>query len=276
MRKRRFCVKLCVERTRDLGHYLRVVLGYTRKKKLEDNLDEDFLDPYHVAVMTENLEHLDILWKFLRHGKSDLYCYAAERGKCKIVQVIIDRMKDKNPQVKKNNFFFISYFYQNFFLQIFDGLTLLHCVAGNGHADVVKLMMDRIPDKNPKTFDGRCPIHFAASKGHFQTVQLIMEEIQDKNPKTDRGITPLHLASQNGHLETVICIMNKINEDKRSPKDESGRTPLHYACENGHVDVVKYILEQIDDKNPRDKRGRTPLWYAAKFCHVDVLKCIKM
>ena len=68
-------------------------------------MDEDFLDPYHVAVMTENLEHLDILWKFLRHGKSDLYCYAAERGKCKIVQVIIDRMKDKNPQVKKQFFF---------------------------------------------------------------------------------------------------------------------------------------------------------------------------
>ena len=99
-----FCVKLCVERTRDLAHYLRVVLGYTRKKNLEDNLDEDFLDPYHVAVMTENLEHLDILWKFLRHGKSDLYCYAAERGKCKIVQVIIDRMKDKNPQVQIDNF----------------------------------------------------------------------------------------------------------------------------------------------------------------------------
>ena len=53
--------------------------------------------------MTENLEHLDILWKFLRHGKSDLYCYAAERGKCKIVQVIIDRMKDKNPQVQTTN-----------------------------------------------------------------------------------------------------------------------------------------------------------------------------
>ena len=99
------CVKLCVERTRELAHYLRLVLGYTRKKKVEeDNLDEDFLDPYHVAVMTENLEHLDILWKFLRHGKSDLYCYAAERGKCKIVQVIIDRMKDKNPQVQIDNF----------------------------------------------------------------------------------------------------------------------------------------------------------------------------
>ena len=98
-----FCAKLCVDRTRDLGHYLREVLGYT--KNSEDTSDEDFLDPYHVAVMTENLDHLEILWRFLRHGKSDLYCYAAERGKDKIVRVIIDRMKDKNPQVQDFNFF---------------------------------------------------------------------------------------------------------------------------------------------------------------------------
>ena len=91
----------------------------------------------------------------------------------------------------------------------------LMLAAKNGHADVVKLMMDRIPDKNPKTFDGRCPIHFAASKGHFQTVQLIMEEIQDKNPKTDRGITPLHLASQNGHLEICKLIIVNVNNKKK-------------------------------------------------------------
>ena len=65
--------------------------------------------------MTENLEHLDILWKFLGHGKSDLYCYAAERGKCKIVQVIIDRMKDKNPQVKKQFFFHFLFLPESFF-----------------------------------------------------------------------------------------------------------------------------------------------------------------
>ena len=99
----------CWRRTRDLGHYLREVLCYHYRTTTEE--DEDFLDPYHVAVMTENLEHVEILWKFLRH-KSDLYCYAAERGKCKIVHAIIDRMKDKNPQVITRiiHIYFLVYF----------------------------------------------------------------------------------------------------------------------------------------------------------------------
>ena len=114
----------CWRRTRDLGHYLREVLCYHYRSRTaqlpstpEDNTDEDFLDPYHVAVMTENLEHVEILWKFLRH-KSDLYCYAAERGKCKIVHAIIDRMKDKNPQVitKHIQIFFLFRFSICFFL----------------------------------------------------------------------------------------------------------------------------------------------------------------
>ena len=46
------------------------------------------------------------------------------------------------------------------------GRTPLHYAAEAGHLNVVKYILDRISDKNPKDTEGRTPLHFAARRGH--------------------------------------------------------------------------------------------------------------
>ena len=81
-------------------------------ESLEDYDSDEYLYPYHVPVMTENLVNLDFLWT---HGlasrhKNDIYCLAAEKGRLKVLEYIFDQVEDKNPKAH-------------------EGLTLLHCAG---------------------------------------------------------------------------------------------------------------------------------------------------
>ena len=191
------------------------------------------------------------------------------------------------------------------------GNTPLVWAAGNGHEEVVKILLGR-GDINPNKPDkfGRTPLWRATRNGHERVVQALLrrDEVNPDKPDTFGG-TPLACAASNGHEGVVKILLGRDDVDPNKPNDHSetplwgaalygqeavvkillarddvnpdepdddDRTPLSYAAVNGYEGVVKILLQR-DDVNPNkpDIFGRTPLWYASKRGHVGVMALLQ-
>ena len=57
-----------------------------------------------------------------------------------------------------------------------DGWTPLHLAAGNGHLEVVKLLLEKSADVTVANNGGWTPLNSAASNGHNEMVKLLLEK----------------------------------------------------------------------------------------------------
>ena len=88
------------------------------------------------------------------------------------------------------------------------GRTVLHEASKNGHAEVVRCLLDSGADKDSVTGDTwRTPMHVAARNGRQQVVSCLLEARADKDRTDLRGKTPVLLASERGHPEVVRCLV---------------------------------------------------------------------
>ena len=92
------------------------------------------------------------------------------------------------------------------------GYTPLHSAAQNGHLEVCKVILENIPEKNPKTKDGSTPLLFAARQGLYDVCKIILENVENKNPKNDFGMTPLKLSTTYGHSAVAKLISSYLEE----------------------------------------------------------------
>ena len=76
-----------------------------------------------------------------------------------------------------------------------DGSTPILYAAGNGHGDVVRLLMKLGADINKADNDGETPLHGAALNGHGDVIQMLVAGGADVNKATKYGSTPLDVAS---------------------------------------------------------------------------------
>jgi ankyrin repeat protein len=63
------------------------------------------------------------------------------------------------------------------------GETALHLAAGEGHLEIVKLLLEHGADVNAKTAY-ETALHLAAGEGHLEIVKLLLEHGADVNAKT--------------------------------------------------------------------------------------------
>ena len=84
--------------------------------------------------------------------------------------------------------------------------------------EICRLLIQNTVDKNP-FLGGWSPFHLAAERGHAEISKLLMECIDNKNPEDYDGNTSLHNAANNGHLDVrkeIIQYLDDIN-----PKDNN-------------------------------------------------------
>ena len=104
----------------------------------------------------------------------------------------------------------------------------LHKACKKGDIEAVKQHLATGADVNAGgVFGTTTPLYLAAGEGHKEIVELLIAKGANVNTKTDEGSTPLHSATANEH-ENIAELLIEKGADVNA-KDNKGRTALHCA-----------------------------------------------
>jgi hypothetical protein len=151
--------------------------------------------------------------------------------------------------------------------------TLLQAAKVGDVAEVRKVVALGV-NVDERDADGDTALHWAAGNGHVEVLQVLVVELgADKEAKTANGQTALHWAVVNGHME-VMRVLVELGADKDA-KDVDGCTPLHDAAFNGHVEAIK-ALEQLGAQiDVQAANGDTPLKLCIRHGHHQAAQVLK-
>jgi ankyrin repeat protein len=141
-----------------------------------------------------------------------------------------------------------------------DGSPLI-AAAGDGHVDVVRLLLDKGADPNLIVPGDGTALIAAAGDGHTDVVDLLLQRGADVNLAAEGDETALIQAAGDGHLGVVKLLVSRgadvnlgvwvatsgrwdvqalaIRGERLAPEL---RTPLSEARGDGHIDVVMFLI----------------------------------
>jgi len=233
-----------------------------------------------IATENDDDDTIRILQNASEHEREIVsVCHAAERGDCSR----IEELKAQGVDLSAQNPL---------------GWTPLMIAARNGHADVVKMLLELGGESHAisavwyaikgeainilnsfgvKVSELNCfrvPLtHLAASEGHVRTIKTLHGFGADFKARDYRGWTPLHRAAFYGHVN-AIQLLNELGADIAS-RDNDGCTAMHHAVESGKVGVVKCLKELGASVSARDNQGQTPIHSAAYLGRINIIEELK-
>ncbi|KAG6453883.1 hypothetical protein O3G_MSEX008366 [Manduca sexta] len=134
-------------------------------------------------------------------------------------------------------------------------MNVIHVAAKLGHADVLKLLLERsytvttdiINSRTAHDGKGFGPIHFAVWNNHPECVKLLLSKNACLILKTlcgpDKLSTPLHIAAMKNNLE-IAKILLKFSTAIVHEVNNLGWTPLHTASHYKSRDVIFFLLKE--------------------------------
>ena len=151
------------------------------------------------------------------------------------------------------------------------GMTPLQWAARQGHADVVRLLLEKGANVNAQRLQGHgeTPLYQAASNGHADVVGLLLQKGANVNAL---GSAPLYGAASNGHADVARLLLQK--GANVNAQDQGGGAPLYGAASNGNADVVRLLLEKGANVNAQRQDGWTPLHEAALWGHAEIVSLL--
>lgn len=225
-----------------------------------------------------------------KYGHTPLVC-AATCGNEEVAKVLLENQKEE--------------------LGNCGGLTALSEAAGNGHMEMVQLLLSsrlwpnvgklqwpEVLNENP----GNEILIRAIQGGHTAIANLLMQEgarltttdYQNGGislylaaesgdlPMADTIVTlgmdgegpllPLYEAASHGHVDMVSWLLR--NGADLEARSQYQGTALHASAANGYSAVVQYLLEYGADIEAQDNAGWTPLHCAAKDGHEEVVRLL--
>jgi hypothetical protein len=147
------------------------------------------------------------------------------------------------------------------------GFVLHEATRRANLAEISKLLITGYP-VNQEDRSRQTPLHIAASEGHADVVKFLVEKYDAYIGARDKDDwTPLHSACFNGHLEACRYLISK---GARNTPNSTGTTPLHYlvrfeipnktvVCE----EILVSLLQQGADINAQTTTGETLLHSAS-------------
>jgi ankyrin repeat protein len=123
-----------------------------------------------------------------------------------------------------------------------DGWTLLHLAGFFGHAEAVRLLLERGSDPNARSINAmrNTPLHAGLSGPMgIEGVRLLVEAGADVNARQHGGFTPMHSAANRGIVEIIDLLLERGADPDAAAED--GRRPIDFARERGHEHVIEHL-----------------------------------
>lgn len=179
----------------------------------------------------------------------------------------------------------------------------LHLAVCQGHAKILKLLIDKGADVDLLEKEGCTPLMFACQLGRVGLVKLLLDASADLNIFHGKlGSTALMMAAENGDTIIVTMLLQAgANPNYSSMRDggsallvaslrnqvkvvralldggadvnicmKNGVSSLMMATFKNHVDIVKMLLEANADITFKDEHGRSALMAAVRFGHKEI------
>ncbi|PGG98489.1 hypothetical protein AJ79_08861 [Helicocarpus griseus UAMH5409] len=179
----------------------------------------------------------------------------------------------------------------NISANIYNHGTVLEYAAAQGHAAIVRLLLEK-DDKgdelglaftkairfeqkdkilvfieagistNAPVIADRTPLDLAVEAGLEGMVRFIVGLGANVETRDENGDPPLHRAVRDGHLSTVVALLNGgacVNL-----QNETGFTPLVVAVLHERPQIVGFLLLRNADTEARQNDGDTPLMIATR------------
>jgi ankyrin repeat protein len=144
------------------------------------------------------------------------------------------------------------------------GATAVHVAAQNGHAAVLRLLINADPSSTESDST-------ALAENKF--VKFTPDEIKNLIAATMKnGVSATYLAAQNGKRDCLAVLLD-ANADVHSAVPD-GSTCLHAAVQGGHTDCVQLLLQRGGDLTKESSQGVTPLHAAAMAGKQDCVKAM--
>ena len=114
------------------------------------------------------------------------------------------------------------------------GRTPLLFAAANGHANVVKALLERGAEANTGDNDHITPLHWAAGMGNKEIVQLLLEKDADPTLADKNGLLARDWATKQNHQEVVDMLAAAI-KNAQATETKPAVDPLRRSLQLRHV-----------------------------------------
>ena len=190
----------------------------------------------------------------LQGGKTGSIYSAAQVGDIDSIKGLLDAGADVNKKSSNGEF-------------------ILHIAVGEGHEEIVRLIIANGGDVNAQGMSKMTPLLIAVGRGRVEILRLLIENGADVNVKSAEGMAPLSSASNRGHREIVEHLI--ANGADVNANDGMGRTPLHGVALRGREEIAKLLIAGGADVNVKNDDDQTPLDLAIQFKEPETINLLR-
>jgi len=160
--------------------------------------------------------------------------------------------------VRNGNFGVVNRFWNAGIVSISDpnNVSDLQLAAENGHAAILRGIIEHGGDPRKPNRQGRTPLMLAASRGRAESVKVLLEHDCALNASaTEDGVSALYAASANGH-SAVVDLLIAADVDIDTP-DHENITPLMAAIGQNNWAIAEKLVDAGADLKKVDAFGAT-------------------
>ncbi len=147
-------------------------------------------------------------------------------------------------------------------------------MAVYGKADALRALLKQDPKAATEpTETNEQPIHAAAGNGHADVIDVLLAHGASPNARCDGGGTPLTMAAFFGNVEAVKRLL--AGGADLDDCDDTGMTALLATISKGNLAMVQVLLDAGAQLDLKDGAGRSALDAAEMFGHAEIAKLLK-